>query len=235
MIEGAISVKAVIQNNKREVERVYIDKDKKTKDFNFIRKLTKQNNIELVELDRQQLDEILTGKSHGGIGAIVSKRKQDEFCDGDIFYLNGIEDPFNLGYSLRTLYAFGVKNVLLNNRDYSLMDMQLLKSSAGAYEMLNIKIVEDEIKEINKYKEDGYYIYGLFRGDKARDVFDETFKQKALFILGGEKRGIASSLLELCDRYLYISYGSDFRNALNACGALDVVATLLYSQRRKND
>ena len=101
--------------------------------------------------------------------------------------------------------------------------------------MLNIRVVEDELKEINKYKEDGYYIYGLFRGDKAKDVFDETFKQKALFILGGEKRGIASSLLELCDRYLYISYGSDFRNALNACGALDVVATLLYSQRRKND
>ena len=52
-------------------------------------------------------------------------------------------------------------------------------------------------------------------------------------MLGGEKRGISSQLLELCDEYLFISYGSDFRNSLNACGALDVVATLLYSQRRK--
>ena len=30
-IEGAISVKAAISNNKREVTKVYIDKNKKTK------------------------------------------------------------------------------------------------------------------------------------------------------------------------------------------------------------
>ena len=52
-------------------------------------------------------------------------------------------------------------------------------------------------------------------------------------MLGGEKRGISSELLELCDDYLYIPYGSDFRNALNACGALDVTATLLFKQRKK--
>lgn len=52
-------------------------------------------------------------------------------------------------------------------------------------------------------------------------------------MLGGEKRGISSELLNLCDDCLYISYGSDFRNSLNDCAALDVVVTLLYSQRRK--
>ena len=52
-------------------------------------------------------------------------------------------------------------------------------------------------------------------------------------MLGGEKRGINADLLNLCNEYLYISYGSDFRNALNACGALDVVATLLFAQRKK--
>ena len=73
----------------------------------------------------------------------------------------------------------------------------------------------------------------VYRSGNSKDVFDQRFKDKSLFILGGEKRGISSKLLELCDEHLYISYGSDFRNALNACAALDVVATLLYSQRRK--
>ena len=99
--------------------------------------------------------------------------------------------------------------------------------------MLNIKIADDIQKEIKEYKDNGYYLYGLYRGDNSKDVFDTKFKEKALFMLGGEKRGISSQLLELCDEYLFISYGSDFRNSLNACGALDVVATLLYSQRRK--
>ena len=35
IIEGAIAVKAALQNKKREIFKVYIDKDKKTKDFTF--------------------------------------------------------------------------------------------------------------------------------------------------------------------------------------------------------
>ena len=147
--------------------------------------------------------------------------------------MDGIEDPFNLGYAMRTLYAFGIKNVLLSNRDYSCMEAQLLKSSAGAYDMLNIRVGEDGIKQMADYKKAGYYLYGLYRGENSKDIFEVKFNSKALFILGGEKRGISAELLNLCDEHLYIPYGSDFRNALNACGALDVVATLLYSQRKK--
>ena len=232
IIEGAIAVKAALQNKKREIFKVYIDKDKKTKDFNYIRKLIRQNGVEVFECERSYLETILTGKSHGGIGADVSERREDEFDDSDIFFLDGIEDPFNLGYCLRTLYAMGVKNVLLNKRDYSQMEGQLLKSSAGAYDMINIALCQDPLKMITSLKEKGYYLYGLYRGEQAKDIFDVRFADKALFILGGEKRGISGDLLDLCDDHLYISYGSDFRNALNASAALDVVVTLLRSQRR---
>lgn len=233
ILEGAISIKAAINNHKRNIDIVYINSNKKTKDFNYIRKICKENNIVVQEVDEQFLLDKATGKSFGGVLAETSQRKYDEFDQGDIFYLDGIEDPFNLGYAMRTLYAFGVRNVLLSNRDYSYMETQLLKSSAGAYDMLNIKIVDDAAKQIKEYKDKGYYLYGLYRGDNSKDIFDVKFNNKALFMLGGEKRGISSELLELCDEYLYISYGSDFRNSLNACGALDVVATLLYSQRKK--
>lgn len=233
IIEGAISVKAAINCGSRDVNTVYINIDKKTKDFNYIRKICKLNNITVKELNNEELLQIATGKSFGGICAEASFRKYNEFVDGDIFYLDGIEDPFNLGYAMRTLYAFGIKNVLLSSRDYSSMEAQLLKSSAGAYDMLNIKIADDAIKQIKEYKDKGYYLYGLYRGDNSKDIFDVEFKPKSLFMLGGEKRGISSELLSMCNEYLYISYGSDFRNSLNACGALDVVATLLYNQRRK--
>lgn len=233
ILEGAISIKAAINNHKRNIDVVYINSNKKTKDFNYIRKICKENNIVVQEVDEQFLLDKATGKSFGGVLAETSQRKYDEFDQGDIFYLDGIEDPFNLGYAMRTLYAFGVKNVLLSSRDYTYMEAQLLKSSAGAYDMLNIKIADDAIKQIKSYKDNGYYLYGLYRGDNSKDIFDVKFNNKALFMLGGEKRGISSELLELCDECLYISYGSDFRNSLNACGALDVVATLLYSQRKK--
>ena len=221
IIEGAISVKAALQNKKRQITEIYISKDKKTKDFNYIRKLARSENVPLREMKAEELKEILSGKSNGGIGAEVSLRKEDEFSEGDIFYLDGIEDPFNLGYAMRTAYALGVKNILLSQRDYGSLEMQLLKSSAGAYDMLNIRICKDPFDDITALKNNGYYL------------FDVTFKDKALFMLGGEKRGISSALLEMCDEHLYIAYGSPFRNSLNACAALDVVGTLLFNQRKR--
>lgn len=233
LIEGAISVKSAINNHKRTIEKIFINVNKKTKDYNYIRKICKINNIVVEECNEEVIKNISTGKTNGGICAEVGNRINDEFVDGDIFYLDGIEDPFNLGYAMRTLYAFGVKNVLLSKRDYSLLESQILKSSAGAFDMLNIKISSNELLEIKDFKNKGYYIYGLYRNDESKDIFDIKFNNKALFMLGGEKRGISNELLSVCDEHLYISYGSDFRNSLNACGALDVVATLLYSQRRK--
>lgn len=233
IVEGAISVKACINNLKRNVELVYIDKKKKTKDFNYIRKIIKEKNISLKEIDAEDFSSYTNGKTHGGIIATVSNRNYDEFDDGDIFFLDGIEDPFNLGYIIRTLYAFGIKNVLLPEKDYSNMEGQLIKSSAGAYEMINIKLTSNSLVDIKEYKEKGYTTYALKRGDDAVDIFNEKFAEKSLFMLGGEKRGISSSLIDLCDKYLYIPYGSDFRNSLNAAAAADVVATLLFAQRKK--
>ena len=232
LIEGGISIKACINAKKRNIEVVYIDANKKTKDFNYIRKLMKTNNINYKEISRDEFANFTSGKTHGGIIAMVNQRKDDEFDDGDIFYLDGIEDPFNIGYILRTLYAFGVKNVFLPLRDYSNFEGQILKSSAGAYEMMNIKFIDKAEEVIKEYKEKGYTTYALKRGEDAIDMFEERFSDKAFFLLGGEKRGISSSLIEMCDRYLYIPYGSDFRNSLNAAGASDVVATLLFAQRK---
>ena len=39
IVEGAIAVKSCIQGEKRAVYKVYIDKAKRTKDFNYIRRL----------------------------------------------------------------------------------------------------------------------------------------------------------------------------------------------------
>lgn len=233
IIEGAIAVKACILNKKREVKAIYIDKDKKTRDFNFIRKIAKENNIEVNEEDRSELEKWAIGKTFGGILATVEERKNDEFSDGDIFFIDGVTDPFNLGYIIRTLYAFGFKNIMLPYYHYN--DAQLIKSSAGAFEMANIKICNDEFEEIARLKNDGYMVYTMERGDESMDVFEADFSSKALIIIGGEKRGISKLYDSYVNIKVSIPYGSEFRNSLSAASAADVIATLLYRQRHYED
>jgi len=231
IIEGAISVKSALLGLNRDVYKIYIDKSKKTKDFNYLRKLIKSKNISLIELDRKELDKIASSKTYGGILAEVSSRKSNDLEKGDIFLVDGVEDPFNLGYIMRNLYAFGIKNIILAKKDYSFCEAQILKSSAGAYDFMNV-CFEDDFVNIVKDLKKNHKVYALKRSDDSKDIFDEYFSQDSLFLLGGEKRGITSELELLADTYLYIPYGSDFRNALNACNACAVCATLLYSQRK---
>ncbi len=231
IIEGAISVKAAINGKKRDIEAIYIDKDKLTKDFNYIRKIAGLNNIVVNEIDRDSFSKFNVGKSFGGIIAIVGERKSDELSDGDIFYIDGIEDPFNLGYIIRTIYALGVNNVILKKRDYSTFDGQMLKSSAGALDLINVLYIDDDYSLIKSLKDNGYHLYSLYRGDKSKDIFSVKFTDKCLFMLGGEKRGISSKLLNLSDTFLHIPYGNEFRNSLNGASAAVVVSTLLYGQR----
>lgn len=230
-IEGAIAVKAALKEGKRTVLRLCIDNNKRSKDLSYIQKLAAAKKIAVEKYDRSFLDELATGKSHGGILAEVSARQSDELIDSDILYLDGIEDPFNLGYLMRTAYAFGISNIILPKRDYSSMEAQLLKSSAGAFDMLNILFAED-IPSVFDSLKDKYRFYSLKRGDDARDIFQEEFAERCLFMIGGEKRGISAGLLQYADRFLYIPYANDFHNSLSGSAAGDVVMTLLFNQKR---
>lgn len=231
LIEGSISVKSAIKYQKRKVNKILIDEKKHDKDFNYIRFLAKSENIEVQELKREELDKLVVSKTYGGILADVETRKEDEFDLGDIFYIDGIEDPFNIGYIMRTLYAFGIKNILLAKHDYSTMEAQILKSSAGAYEMMNVRVLND-LDYLYELKKD-YTLIALKRGDDASDIFDYNFNTRCLFMLGGEKRGISKTLMSICDDYLYIPYATDFRNSLNASSVSAIVATLIYGAKRK--
>lgn len=236
IIEGAIAVKSAITNQKRKINCIYLDKDKKSKDFNYIRFLCHDRNIEFKNIERLEIEKIASGKSHGGVIADVEYRNFQSFdyiSKSDvIFYIDGIEDPFNLGYVFRTLYAFGFKDIIVPNRDFGQFEATLLKSSAGAFDYLNIYQSKDFLNEIKTLKNSGYKTCALYRSDDAIDIFKSEHKSKAIYLLGGEKRGISSHILNEVDELLYIPYGNDYKMALSAASAIDVLATLVYQSRR---
>lgn len=237
IIEGSIAIKAAIKGNKRKIDKVYIDKHKRTKDFNYIRFLCHENNIEILPVDREYINSEAKGSSHGGIIASVSLREFEPITElvqnKHLFYIDGVEDPYNLGYVLRTLFAFGFSDVILPKRDMESFEATLLKSSAGAYDLMNIYLSEDLLTDITYLKDMNYHIYALNRSDSSVDIFDCEFEDRACFLVGGEKRGISSRILDVVDTSLYIPYDNDFKMALSAASSVDVLATIIFQGSRK--
>ena len=133
--EGAIAVKAAVDSRYRTVEKIYIAADKSSSDITYLKNRAGQCNIPIVFKAPYEIDQMATGKTHGGILADVSERKFQSITsllrkdEPFLFLLEGVEDSFNLGYIMRTLYAFGCDGLILPSHDYHFEDETLIKSS----------------------------------------------------------------------------------------------------------
>lgn len=239
IIQGSIAVKAALQYQKREIYTIYVDNTKKDRDIDYLLHIAAKRRLSVAFVDRDFLDCKAGSSKHGGIIAEVGARQNDNWesllQEEVIFALNGIEDPYNMGYCLRTLCAFGFTAVLSDNRQFGDSEAIVLRSGAGAFDQIKYYGSKDMEKQLYLLKQQGYTLTALQRSSHSCDLYDSTFLGKQVVVLGGEQRGIRKSSLALCERKIFIPYGSTFRNALNATSALAVVAGEIFRSRRQHD
>ena len=237
IFEGAIATKAILEGNKRTIEYILIDENKTDRNTKYIINLAQKKDIKIIKDTRVNIDKQATGKTHGGILTFASNRTFDKIKDLKfkkdeiIFYIDGIEDPYNLGYALRSLYCFGITKVIINSNHLINSDNIIVKSSAGASEKINIIITDNPKEDINYLKDNNFKSLLLIRKDSSKEYFNIDYLGKYLIGVGGEKRGINKELEQLFDTPIYIPYSIDFRNALNATSAIVTIASEIQRQK----
>ena len=155
ILEGALSVKAALQSGRRTVNQLLIDEKKKDRDTAYILRLAKEKNIPVKRMKREELNEMAVGKTHGGVLAETQARQYQELSvcleteKPFVVFLEGIEDPFNLGYIARTLAAVGCSGLVMPERDLSTSESVILKSSAGASERINWIMSKNPVEDLS--------------------------------------------------------------------------------------
>lgn len=236
LLEGNVSVKAAILGNHRKVEKLYYDKHKNDKDLNFILHRAKEKGIPCMPLEREEINAMATGRTHGGLVAEASPRVYQELSEcmhgktPFLVLLEGVEDPFNLGYIIRTLYSAGCDGLILPRHDWASAESTIAKSSAGAFEYLNIVMSDDLPRLVKDIKKQGIKTYAAMRKD-AITYLEADYRKPSLIAIGGEMRGLSSAVRNEIEQNIYIPYANDFRNALNAASAAAVLSFEVYRQR----
>lgn len=238
ILEGNISVKAAILAGKREVYKLYVDKKKKDKDTSYILHRAKERKIPIVFTTREEIDTIASGKTHGGLIAVCGPRTYDTLehvlKKKEVFLAlaEGVEDPFNFGSILRTLYAAGCDGVLVGKRNWSSAAGVVGKSSAGASEYINLIEVEDMEACMQTLQANDVKIVCAMRAD-AISLYDYQFPSRFLVAIGGEMRGLSKPVLNHSDQNLYIPYRSEFKNALGAAASAAIFGFEIVRQKSK--
>ncbi len=236
IIEGGVSVKAAVLGGNRDVHKIWLDESRHDKDSSFIIHRALERGIEVERVSREEIDTMAAGRTHGGLIAEAGPRRmqsEEECLKGDqtfVCVLEGVEDPFNLGYIMRTLYSAGCTGLVLRARSWESAESTILKSSAGAYEYLPIVMSENVAATVKRYRKAGVRTYAAMRKD-AITCFDGDYRGPVLIAIGGEMRGLSAGVRAEIEQNIYIPYANDFRNALNAAGAAAVLGFEVMRQR----
>ena len=245
IFEGMTSLSAIIQKNEQDpqhariIRRVLFDVSKeksKKRELDFLKRKAHVLGFSVEAVTEKQINALTTGTTHGGIVALCDERKIPDLIshkqnikeNGVYIFLDGIEDPYNFGYAVRSIYASGADGIILSPRNWMNVSGIVSKSSAGASELIDMFIAEpkDAIQTLNAL---GYKISAAGIRNSI-SMYQADFKKPLLLIVGGEKRGISSSLLSMADQIVRIEYGRDFRGSLSAASAATILAYEIYRQ-----
>ncbi|MBP5231366.1 MAG: RNA methyltransferase [Clostridia bacterium] len=235
-LEGMTSINALFGGirsgvNDRTVFRVFYDgsrKDKKYKELSFLQSQSPVYGYSLIECSPEDLNELVSGHSHGGFVAECSGRTVpplDGVTPVSGFYalLEGIEDPYNFGSCIRSLYAFGANGIVVTERDWSNAASVVCRSSAGLSERIPQFRCTGPEEAVALFRKAGFRVVcANIRDSVPLEEADLSFP--VLLVIGGEKRGISRAVLDACDLNVRIDYASDFKGSLGTAAAAAILA-----------
>lgn len=243
VLEGMTSLRALFSGKKsgyndRQILRLLYDEakqDKLYKELSYLRAMGKEHQFPLLPSSEGEINALAIGTSHGGLLAECGPRTlpllhnaNDIASCGFYAMIQGIEDPYNFGYAVRSLYACGVDGVILPERNWLSAAGVVARSSAGASEMLPV-YVSDPLDAADFFHDKGYTV--VCADERTDNLLHKTpLKKPILLIIGGERRGISRSLLDKADLLVKIGYGREFKASLSAASATTMMAYEIFRQ-----
>lgn len=241
LLEGYNSISACLKSGSRDIYKILIDKNltqKKPRALLPLKTKAEKKNIPIEFVDSQIIEANATGKTHGGVIAFCGERKflsleelLAKSLKGYFVYLEGIEDPFNFGQALRAIYASGADGILLPERNWMSAASTVARASAGASELINTSIIKNE--DLSLLKDKGFKIICSDLTDDAINYTDADLTFPLILVIGGEKRGISSSVSSISDKTIKISYGREFNMSLGASEAAGILAFEILRQNKR--
>lgn len=201
--------------------------------------LAKAENVSVEIAKEADLTRIARSSSHQGFAAICNEKPTvslDFLIEeaGRVKYplllmLDGIEDPHNLGAILRTVDCLGVQGVIIKSRGEAPINSTVAKVSTGASCWVNIAVVANLNRAIDRLKQKGFWIVSS-DGEANQSYQDVDYKCPICLVVGSEGFGISKLVLKNSDFIVKIPM-SGHVNSLNASVSAAILIAMIQSKR----
>ncbi len=226
---GYHPVREALRHRPHEVVRVLVSTSRTGRRREEIENLCQRHRVPLEVVPEKVLSQ-RAGPAHNGMAAEVATSPPAETAGGDphlVVLLEDVQDPRNLGAVLRVCEGAGVGRVLIRDRGSAPVSPTVAKTSAGASEWLDVERITNTAAELERLKEEGFWVYGTDADGEPPWEIDLTGKVVLLF--GGEEKGLRARTRQISDRLI----GLPMRGKVGSLNISTAAAAVLYEAVRQ--
>lgn len=211
-----------VLSNPKKVKKLYMTSNMKDE---RIMKSIRDNKIQFESVSKEAMDRMVKG-NHQGIMAIIDDYDYSDYKtmynDSLVVVLDHLEDPHNFGAIIRTCEAAGVKSIIIPKDRSVDINETVMKTSTGALEYVKVARVNNLVKVMNDFKDNGFFVYGAEADGVSSKVCD--YSDKVLLIVGSEGNGLSRLVRENCDEIVSLP----MKGHVNSLNASVAAAILIY-------
>ena len=197
---------------------------------NFLR-----NVSEIIEINDKELSQVSFLKTPNQALAIAQIPHYSlditELTDGLSLYLDGVQDPGNMGAIIRLADWFGIRHVLCGKGCADPFSPKTVQATMGAIIRVKTYNADETFFRKLKKRQPDFPVFGTFL--EGENLYNTPVSNKAVIVMGNESKGISEEVAQHINRHLFIpQYPSDGQTSesLNVATAAAIVCAEFRSR-----
>lgn len=240
-LAGLHPLTTLLQSDPQQIEQLWLDQQRSDKRLRQLAELAQRAGITPHWVDRPALDRLAGGVRHQGAVAEVAATSSYHESHLEqilltqpaplLLILDGVQDPHNLGASLRTADAAGVAAVVVPRDRACGLNATVSKVASGAAERVPLVQVTNLARTLRQLQQAGVHTVGAAGEAGSDDLYAADLRGPLALVLGAEGEGLRRLTRERCDQLVRIPmYG--VVSSLNVSVAAGVLLYEAVRQRR---
>jgi RNA methyltransferase, TrmH family len=203
VVEGEKMVQELLSQSRLKIDalvalEIWADENYKKLSNDFRQKLIVVEPAELRSISTLTTPNKVLATVHMPEFEIDKSALQSNFC----LYLDGIQDPGNMGTILRIADWFSISYVFCSDTCVDVYNSKVVQASMGA--LLRINTREINFLTLKKELPNSPVLAAVLAGES---LFEAALPKNGILVLGNEGAGISETVLEATDRKIFIPAG----------------------------
>ena len=223
VVEGKKIVQEIIDSTDDWVE-LYATKS-------WLEQYPEYANLENVfEITDKDLAQVSSFKTPNEVMLLLKQKAEVDFLEVHstdiVLALDGIKDPGNMGTIIRLADWFGVGHILCTTDSVDQYNPKVVQSAMGSIRRVNLHYgdLANMLSQLDSHK---IYACDL----NGASIYDTSFKEKAILIMGSESHGISKEVRRIVDHIITIpSVSNTGIDSLNVASATAISLSLFRSK-----